>query len=683
MKFLNINLIILTLFLCAGVALGFHIEIQNKTLIFLTTSIVFIISYFIVRKHLKLSVLFFGLACLTLLFIGYARAQLESPQHQRNHYAQNNITHQTPIKFQGEITEVLKASTYYDKYYLKLFHINSQSSRGKILLKVKKDSLDEPLKIGHQIHGIATFKELNSPQNPQRFDYKEYMKFQSIYASLDTKNEYFEIDNFNSSLKSHAEEIRLTIKKKLEDAGFKGEPLNLIEAMLLGRRDNISKETLSHFQDSGVIHVLAISGLHVGIILIFLHWFTYFTLYHRLTRLARPLIIIIGLWGFAFIAGLSPSVVRATLMFSILSLSYFLQRRTSTVNILCIALLLMLIYQPQYLFQTGFQLSFIAVLGILMLHPRFKKIYQARYFLDKIIWDVLSVSIIAQISVLPLILYYFNQASALFWLANIMIIPFLGVILGFGIFSIILSLLGLMIKPLVIAYSFILETLLKAIEWVATQDQFIFTNIYFSKAMLWTSLLILISLFIWDNKAKIRSYAFLNISLMAFFIVFLNAYNTYKSQSDLFVLKSYNKSLLIEIKGSEIMVYRDSIAEAESQEKDYATESLSQLKGIQTIQERPLKNVYKLNGNKSLLVIDSLGAYEKNHFNDYVLLRSSPKINLERFISLTKPKLIIADASNYKSYVNRWKSTCEEHNVDFHSIYESGALELSKFKKSP
>lgn len=616
-----------------------------------------------------------------LFFIGYTRAQLESPQFQKNHYAQSNISHLTPIKFQGEITEVLKANAYYDKYYLEVFQINAQDNRGKILLRIKKDSLDKPLKTGHQIHGIATFKELNSPQNPQRFNYKEYMKFQSVYASLDTQNGYFEIDNFNSSLKSHAEEIRFIIKNKLEDAGFKGEPLNLIEAMLLGRRDNISKETLSNFQDSGVIHVLAISGLHVGIILMFLHWLTYFTLYHRLTRLARPLIIIIGLWGFAFIAGLSPSVVRATLMFSILSFSYFLQRRTSTVNILCIALLLMLVYQPQYLFQAGFQLSFTAVLGILMLHPRLKKIYQARYFLDRIIWDVLSVSVIAQISVLPLLLYYFNQASALFWLANIMVIPFLGIILGFGIFSIILSLLGLMIKPLVIAYSFILETLLNAIEWVAAQDQFIFANIYFSKAMLWTSLLILISLFIWDNKSKIRSFAFLNISLLAFFIVFLNNYKTYKSQSDLFILKSYNKSLLIEINGSEMIVYRDSIAE--SQEKDYATKSLAQLKGIQTIQERPLKNVYRLEGNKSLLVIDSLGAYEKNHHNDYVLLRSSPKINLERFISLTKPKLIIADASNYKNYVNRWKSTCEKYNIDFHSIYESGALELSNLKKLP
>ncbi|PJX21597.1 hypothetical protein CAP47_08125 [Psychroflexus sp. S27] len=681
MKFLNINLIILTLFLCVGVALGFHIEIQNKALIFISTSSVFIVSYFTIKRNLKLSFIFFGLACLMLFFIGYARAQLESPQLQKNHYAQGDISHQTPVQFQGEITEVLKANAYNDKYYLELFQINSQDNCGKILLKVKKDSINKPLKIGHQIHGIATIKKLNPPQNPQRFNYKAYMKFQSVYATLDTQNEYIEIYKLNSSLKSHADEVRFIIKNKLENAGFKGESLNLIEAMLLGRRDNISKETLSHFQDSGVIHVLAISGLHVGIILIFLHWLTYFTLYNRLTRLARPLIIIIGLWAFAFIAGLSPSVVRATLMFSILSFNYFLQRRTSTVNILCVALLLMLIYQPQYLFQVGFQLSFTAVLGILTLHPRLKKIYQPRYFLDRIIWDVLSVSIIAQISVLPLLLYYFNQASALFWLANIMVIPFLGIILGFGIFSIVLSLLGLMIKPLVVAYSFILETLLKAIEWVAIQDQFIFANIYFNKAMLWTSLLILISLLIWDNKSKIRSYTFLNISFSAFLIVFLNAYKTYKSQSDLFILKSYNKSLIIEINGSEMIVYKDSIAE--SQEKDYATKSLAQLKGIQTIQERPLKNVYTLNGNKSLLVIDSLGAYEKNHFNDYVLLRSSPKINLERFISSTKPKLIIADASNYRSYVNRWKSTCEKYNIDFHSIYESGALELSKLKKLP
>lgn len=610
---------------------------------------------------------------------GFTRAQLELPKHQEAHYSTSETPFDTPITFKAKVTEVLKSNTYNNKYYIQIRQLNSQKSQGKILLKIERDTLSQVLKIGSLISGVGEFKNFQSAQNPQQFDYKKYMSHQSVYAQINaTENNIF-LHKVEPSLKSYAEQTRLEVEENLKQVGFSKEHLGLIQALLLGHRDKISNDTLDHFQNAGVIHILAVSGLHVGIILIFLHWITYGFTYSRIGRQIRPILVIIGLWAFAFLAGLSPSVIRATLMFSVLSLTFFLQRRTSTINILFIALLIMVVFNPHYLFQAGFQLSFLAVSGIIILQPRLQKLYQPRYAIDRIIWDVLSVSIIAQISVLPLILYYFNQVSGLFWLANLLIIPFLGLILGFGILCILLSLIGALFQPLVQLYSFVLDGLLATIKWVALHEGFIFKNIHFSESMLWASLLLLLSLFMWDGKAKKRSYLITNSVLLIFGLLILSENNALKKQKEILILKAYNSSLIAKINGSRMTIFRDSVPK--SQQELFTIESLAQFKGIQHQKEKPLLNTYTVKPNQRLLIIDSLSAFEKEENYDYIMLRNSPQLNLERFLSERKPLMVIADASNYKDYINRWKSTCEKLNIDFHSIYQNGALELSSLKK--
>lgn len=643
------------------------------------TSLLFLSSYFILRKRLTFSALFFALAILMNFLIGFTRAQLELPKHQESHYLTSKTEFDTPITFKAKVTDVLKSNTYNNKYYIQLKRLNSQKNQGKILLKIKRDSLSQTLKIGSLISGVGNFKNFQSAQNPQQFDYKKYMSHQSVYAQINaTENNIF-LYKVEHSLKSYAEKTRLKIEENLKQAGFSKAHLGLIEALLLGHRDKISNDTLDHFQDAGVIHILAVSGMHVGIILIFLHWITYGFTYSRIGRQIRPIFVIVGLWAFAFLAGLSPSVIRATLMFSILSLSFFLQRRTSTINILSIALLIMAIFNPHYLFQVGFQLSFLAVSGIIILQPRLQKLYRPRYVIDRVIWNVLSVSVVAQISVLPLILYYFNQVSGLFWLANLLIIPFLGLILGFGILCILLSLIGALFQPLVQLYSFILDGLLATIKWISLQEGFIFKNIHFSEPMLWGSLLLLLSLFMWNRKAKRRSYLITNGILAVFGLLILSENNALKKQKEVLILKAYNSSLIAKINGSRMTIFRDSTPK--SQQELYTIESLAQLKGIQHQKEKPLLNTYIIKPNQRLLIIDSLSAFEKEENYDYVMLRNSPQLNLERFLRKRKPQMVIADASNYRDYINRWKSTCEKFNIDFHSIYQDGALELSSLKK--
>lgn len=679
MRFLNHKLIILTIIFCVGVVFGFHIDIQHKAYVLLGTSLLFLSSYFVLEKRLKFSALFFALAILMSFLIGFTRAKLELPKYQKGHYLTSETPFDTLITFKAKVSEVLKSNAYNNKYYVQIAQLNSQESQGKILLKIEKNALSQTLKVGSLIGGVGQFTNFKSPQNPQQFDYKKYMLHQSVYAQINTTEKDIFLHKIEPSLKSYAEQARLKIEENLKQAGFSKDHLGLIEALLLGHRDKISNDTLADFQNAGVIHILAVSGLHVGIILIFLHWITFGLTFGRIGRQVRPMLVIIGLWAFAFLAGLSPSVIRATLMFSVLSLTFFLQRRTSTINILFIALLIMLIFNPHYIFQAGFQLSFLAVTGIIILHPRLQKLYQPRYVIDRIIWNVLSVSIIAQISVLPLILYYFNQISGLFWLANLLIIPFLGLILGIGILCILLSLINALFQPLVQLYSFVLDGLLAIIKWVSLHEDFIFKNIYFNEPMLGGSLLLLLTVFMWNRKVKKRSYLIINSALVIFGLLILSENNTHTKQKEILILKAYKSSIIAKINGSKMTIYRDS--SAKSQQEIYTIESLAQLKGIQHQKEEPLLNAYVVKPDQRLLIIDSLSAFEKEENYDYIILRNSPQLNLERFLSERKPQIVIADASNYKDYVNRWKSTCEKFNIDFHSIYQDGTFELSSLKK--
>jgi competence protein ComEC len=237
------------------------------------------------------------------------------------------------------------------------------------------------------------------------------MKHKDIYryVTLDEGRELVNtIPQQGFNLLRWAEQVRDKIEVSLVKAVFEQQHVNVIKALILGQKQDLKRSTYQKFANAGIVYILAVSGLHVGIVLIILQYLFKPLNYIRYGK--GIMLILFFLWGFALMAGFSPSVVRASLMLSIFAFATdIFKRTTNTINLLALSMIIILIFYPKMIFQVGFQLSYTAVFGIIMLFQNLFKLYQPKFKLDKLAWSVVCVTISAQLAILPLVLYYFHQ----------------------------------------------------------------------------------------------------------------------------------------------------------------------------------------------------------------------------------------------------------------------------------
>src|SRR5690606_26173811 len=403
--------------------------------IFLAIAVLFtgLLIAFIISKKQFLKTVWFGVfAYLLMISIGILTVYSHNEKNFENHYS-NHIPHQSDslntITF--KVREVLKPSAYYDKYVITILKIGSKKVTGKTLLNIRKDTIKIPLQVDDIFITKTSFEAINPPLNPNQFNYKKFLERKYIYHQILAENKtLFKITSKTHTLLGYADAIRTLINSKLKNHPFKPEELAIINALLLGQRQDISEDVHTHYTNAGAIHILAVSGLHVGIILLLLN--VAFRSLERFKhgRLIKTFILLFILWGFAVIAGLSASVTRAVTMFSIIAIAQNLKRPTNIFNTLAISIFILLLAKPLFLFDVGFQLSYLAVLSIVIIHPMLYKLWQPKNKIADIYWHTLTVTVAAQFGIMPLSLYYFHNIPGLFFLSILVIIPFLGLVLG-------------------------------------------------------------------------------------------------------------------------------------------------------------------------------------------------------------------------------------------------------------
>lgn len=681
MRYAHLPLLQVCLMFILGIWFGFNdynIQFSTYLVSTLVVFIFFLISFWIAKANSRLK-LFFTVTSLLLLFsLGAINTVLSLPGYQDNHYS-----HHLPedeqrddfITFKGEIIKSLKSSAFKDKFEVKLSHINEKSVKGRVLLQIPVNG-ESTLVPNSKIYGIGKIESFENPQNPQQFNYREYMFSQEMTHVIESKADLLQIEKLSGfSFMSLGEEARNEIQDSLEDHAFSEEQLDIIQALLLGQKQNVDPETYDSFSKAGVVHILAVSGLHVGIILLILQLITTGFLRLQYGRTIRSVVVLLGIWGFATLAGYSPSVLRAAVMFSFLSLALNYRRKTSAINTLALSAIFLLLINPYFILQVGFQLSYLAVISIVTLQPRLSKLYEPKYFIDRKIWDIVTVTFTAQLGILPLSLYYFHQFPGLFLLSNLVILPGLGIILSGGILVIILSLLDVLPDFLIKLYGELLDLLLSFVKWIASKEDFIYSEIYFTRPILIVSLVFLFSIFLWSKREKFRSYSILNLTLLALFIcIYIEKRNQYQ-QEEKIVFQTYRDSQFGILKGTHLNLYSDKLQPADSIKSSYHLKNYRVLKGIDTIQLSSFRNVYQINSKEILFTLDSIPVYPGANFNpEYILLKNSPDINLERVLMELQPKLVIADGSNYKTDIDRWQDSAEKFNVKFHSTWEDGAF---------
>ena len=446
MKLVNIPFIIITISLLFGILIGYHLDI-NSTLVlfFLAVSLTcLIISWFTTKKMFRKRSLFSSFTISTFLLFGITLIKIHNPKIYPEHYTNNfslEDLYQTPKGVKFYITERLKSSSFYEKYIVTLKLLNGKKCKGKLLLQIpKKDLFDLP-KIGDLYITYSNIEPIPRPLNPYQYNYASYLNHQGIFHKIAVTPDKLTRTNVHQwSLQGIASEIRAHINQKLCIYELNMEQLSIINALFLGQRQDIDPKVLSYYKNAGVLHILAVSGLHVGILMMLLNFLLKpLDYFRKKTKVLKIVIILVNLWLFALITGMSPSILRATTMFSFITIALHYRSKTSIYNALFISMFLLLCFNPQIIFSIGFQLSYIAVFSIVWIQPSLAKFYQPKFFIDKKLWEVFTVTISAQMGLLPLTLFHFHQFPILFFITNLMILPFLGFILGFGILIIILS----------------------------------------------------------------------------------------------------------------------------------------------------------------------------------------------------------------------------------------------------
>ncbi len=679
-KLLNIPFVIITIATLSGILIGYYIYIELHLVIisFFISICVLGISWQQSKKLFSKTTSFLILTILVFINFGIVLVKIHNLYNYSNHYS-NEIDkreiNKNSIGIKFHITERLKSTAHYNKYIIAVKLIKNKAAHGKMLLKIPKDSSLNVLDVGDTYISYTIIKPITKSLNPNQFDYAKYLRNQYILHQITIQpNQLVYNQKKQQSLLRLADQTRKRINQKLSKYHFDPEEFSVINALYLGQRQDISQETFGNYRDAGAIHILAVSGLHVGILLFIIN--LVLTPLGRIKKYGKKIKLILAissLWGFAIIAGLSPSVLRAVTMFSFLAIGMQIRSKTSTYNSLFISLFILVCFNPLLLFSVGFQLSYVAVFSILWIQPIIENKYKPRFYITKKLWAIFTVTITAQLGLLPLSLFYFHQFPLLFFVSNLIIIPFLGIILGFGVFVILLALLNILPEFIANLFGDCIYSMNTVIGWVAQQEIFILKNISFSWGTLIASYFVIISfILVYKRYKRIKTYIMgISIILMISIIIYQN----YKASNleELILFHHQRNTIVGVVENKKMQLYsRDTISVNTS---DFLFKNYLIQNQITLIDSTiKLKNIYKYK-NQTIFILDSTNIYKPLDIQpDILILSNSPKIHLKRVISTLKPKRIIADGSNYKSYLDRWEKSCVKLKLPFYRTDKKGAF---------
>jgi competence protein ComEC len=574
----------------------------------------------------------------------------------------------------------------------------------KVLAYFRKDKFSQELELGDQVITNNIFSEIKNSGNPDEFDYKKYLSFRNIYLQT-----FLETGKWKIISKEHGNIFLLYAnkwRKKLlqiyRNQGIYDEEFAVAAALTLGYKDELDTETKQAFSASGAMHILAVSGLHVGIIYFILSRLLSFFERKPFGKVIKIILIMAFLWTFALLSGLSPSVFRAVIMFSFINAGNLFKRNISIYNILAASAIILLLINPYYITSIGFLLSYSAITSIIYFQPKFYSLISIKnYFLDKI-WIVTTASVTAQIGTFPICFYYFHQFPVYFILTNLLVIPLAILIIGSGVAVLVFS----FIEPVSLLFAKILillvELLNNSVRFIESLPHSIIDNISFSfsEVLLIYLLIIFVSLF-FAFKRITHIYTSLIVVILIMFVWIYQEYTT-TIQRKFIVYNVKNSSVYSFIKGSNNTVVIDSTIIKDLQKLSYTTKNNwinLQALDIGIIDIDMNKPVIR----KSPKEDNSAGFLYKNSFIhffgktikilrntkslqystqkkiglDYIILSKNIRTTIAEILELYNVKLLIIDSSNSQFNKDKWLIECKKLKLNCYSVSDMGAFRIN------
>jgi competence protein ComEC len=561
---------------------------------------------------------------------------------------------------------------------------------GKLLIALKVDSIYPiQLKYGDELLMSVDYQPVEPPYNPNEFDFKAWLASKNIYHQTFIRQEQLVklAEDKGNPIIAYALEVRqkqvATYRKLIKD----DEAFAVASTLILGYRADLSNETLAAYSKTGTIHALSVSGMHVGIIYLFLNWFLSFLNRHKFGILLKLVLIISLIWYYSLLTGFSPSVLRSAIMLSVFVFAKSLKRSTNSYNIICFTAFCLLVYNPFLLWDVGFQLSFLAVFGLIYLQPKiYRKLYFKNIIADKT-WVAIAMSLAAQIATLPLSIYYFHQFPVYFIISNLFILLPISALMYGGLIILILKL-----HFLAPAFEWLITFTNEVLKWIADLPYAGITEIWidFYQLILLSFALVLLCLALANKNKKSLIYSLL-IFLTFQISVGYNALAEVKQKEVVWFSLRKNYAALF-IRGNKAVLLTD--LSADDKNFQFFVKPAIDEKGVKNLTKIDLQKDFQndffmklgpqiMYLNKKFLLLDdrfnNKKIVQKLKF-DYVWLHNNPKIKLEYIVNDIDFKEIIIDASNKDYVISKFKQQAEHSNLTSHILKKRRAfiLKLNK-----
>lgn len=558
---------------------------------------------------------------------------------------------------------------------------NIQTS-GKLIIYFKKMQGVPLPGYGSQIAFLKNPEPVQRSGNPYAFDYARYCLFQGITHKvyLEEKDVYIlpqkkenDVKRFIYNSKQHVLDIIRKFVPGKPEAG-------IAEALLIGYKDDLDKSLVTSYSNTGVVHIIAISGLHLGII----YWLLGLLLnplkFSRRTKWLRPLLIMSSLWIFTLLAGAQPSILRSAVMFSCIVIGESLSRKTSIYNTMAVSAFILLCINPFWLWDAGFQLSYAAVLSIIIFMKPINNLYYSSNKLLDLCWKMNAVTISAQLLTIPICIYHFHQFPNLFLLTNFVAVPLSSLILLGEIGLCIVSGLPAIAFPLGEIISWLIRIMNDFIQRTEAIPFSSWKNLHISLEQT-----ILLYLFISFSAAsimkKFTTGIYLAITALFFFafirhVSFKNAY----AQRRIIIYNVPGKTAIDFINGRSCHFTGDPSVLADLASRSFHIDPART--AYRTIQKSSLNNLshkneaFDFNGYKMLLVSRpfQLDSAEKKQQIDLMIISGNPFYSLSEVKQCIDIKLIVFCGPASRKLRDGLKKECNVDGIPYHDVQEKGAF---------
>jgi competence protein ComEC len=558
---------------------------------------------------------------------------------------------------------------------------------GKVYLYLLHEEGMELPSYGDQLLIKGAPSELAPPANPYEFDYKRFLSFQNIFHQHFLPPDQWQIIGHapSSQLMKMSFQVRHWARGVMEKYIDGERERDITLALVLGIKDGLDQDIKTSYSAAGAMHVLAVSGLHVGIVYGILLFFFGKLHAHSKGRWLLAALALLVLWFYAFVTGLSPSVLRAVTMFSFIILAKASGNTTNIYNTLAASAFLLLWLDPFLIMAVGFQLSYMAVFGIVFLQPILYRQWMFQGWLADKVWTITCVSLAAQAATFPLGLLYYHQFPTYFLFSNLVVIPaaFLILCLGLGLLALqalplIGNILGFLLKWVVFGVN-------SAVVFVENLPSSQIKDVYITVPQTWCVIVALLMIILCVQYRQITYFYYTFVAVVLFSVSSLINKSTQFSRQEVVFYQVNGVQAIDFIKKGRVVSRMDSVLLSDANRWRFHVYPNRLVAGLSPspkwleappTRTLPFGDLVMWEG-KSFLILHEPPANLSPVEVDYVVLSRNGKFNIRELTQQVGCKTLIIDSSNKYYLAGRWKKEAEELGIRVHSLPHQGALKIT------